>query len=427
MPKCYEPSSYAELLAIPEFAKCRDIFLHTGWGPFLVCLQVHDDGISLQFALGFDGRMERVGSLAFLAFEDSIASTTKFPLVGDRWFKHHQLPRPSYNRVFKPKFQNVYGAKGYSKEWIKNELINPLIFITKLITCEGRYSFFKACHFRLLAHFQFNKALNFPFYFLKSLQKISSQVRKNVANSHNSLFHHGLIKLFFITELTKQGNTRDEFLYQFSNPHITFNTNKRSIGLGTVTPSKPHSPKTPNPPTQTISLSEQKAKKIVDSPATSSGKKTKNPTDNSPLPSTPIDPPPKKLQDPFQQEFPLVPTNIRGANRFKGESFRRSTRSVSGNTNVKPPSTSYHIPVSFDHESPHKRLKEIFVEEFEPDREVKSKPIPSHKHSVTPTSQMHTSSSKVDITSTSINGSMPSSFETSDHTPIIDKLQQENA
>jgi hypothetical protein len=40
---------------------------------------------------------------------------------------------------------------------------------------------------------------------------------------------------------------------------------------------------------------------------------------------------------------------------------------------------------------------------------------------------MPTSASKFDIPSTSIKGSKPSSFKTSDHTPIIDKLQQENA
>jgi hypothetical protein len=49
------------------------------------------------------------------------------------------------------------------------------------------------------------------------------------------------------------------------------------------------------------------------------------------------------------------------------------------------------------------------------------------KNSVTPTSQMPTSASKVDIPYTSINGSKPSSFEPSNGTPIIEKLQQENA
>jgi hypothetical protein len=126
--------------------------------------------------------------------------------------------RSSYNRVFKPEFENISRPKGYSREWIKVELINPLIIIMRLITCEGRYATFKPCHFRLLAHFLFNKPLNFPFYFLKSLEKMSSQVRKNVTNPNNSLFHHGFIKLLVLVELEKQGPTWDAFIYQFANP-----------------------------------------------------------------------------------------------------------------------------------------------------------------------------------------------------------------
>jgi hypothetical protein len=259
---------------------------------------------------------------------------------------------------------------------------------------------------------------------------MSSQVHKNLANPHNSLFHHGLIKLLVISELTKQSKTWDDFLYQFSNPHLTVKTRKRLVDSGVVTPPKPHSPKTPNPPVQTISLSDKKAKKIIDSPAASSGKKIKNPVDNSPLPSTPIDSKPKKLQDAFHQYFPSVPTKRRGANRFKGKSFRRSTRSMSGKPNIKPPSTSDPIQLSFDHESPHKRLKEVSAEESKPDKEVKYEPItPSlpHKNIVTPSSQMPTPSSKVDIPSTSIKEPKPSSLEPSDQTPTIEKLQQENA
>jgi hypothetical protein len=60
-------------------------------------------------------------SLAFLVFDELISSATKFPRVGYRWFKHHQFPCPSYNKVFKPEFQNVSGAKGYSKECIKDD------------------------------------------------------------------------------------------------------------------------------------------------------------------------------------------------------------------------------------------------------------------------------------------------------------------
>jgi hypothetical protein len=258
---------------------------------------------------------------------------------------------------------------------------------------------------------------------------MSSQVHKKMANPHNSLFHHGLVKLLVIYELTKQSKTWDNFLYQFSNPYITIKTSKRLVDSGVVTPPKPHSPKNPNPPTQTLSLFDKKDKKIIDSPEASSGKKIKKLVDNSPFPSTPIDSQPKKLQDAFHQYFPLVPTKRRGANRFKGESFRRSTQSMSGNPNIKPPCTLDPIQLYSNNEIPHKRLREFYTEEANPNKEVKSEHItPSlpHRNIVTPSSQMPTLSSKVDIPSTSIKEPKPS-LEPSDHTPIIEKLQQENA
>jgi hypothetical protein len=212
MPMRYEPSSYVDFFAIPKFAQCREVFLHVGWGPFLSSLQGHDDNLSMQFVVGFDGKTTHVGSLTFEVSEDSIAAATKIPRMGYRWFKNHQLLSSRYNRVFKPEFKSISREKGYVKEWIKEESINPLIVITRLITCEGRYSTFKDCHFRLLAHFLFKKPLNFPFYFLKILEKMSSQVRKNVTNPHNSLFYHGLIKLLVLAELDKQGKNWDAFI-----------------------------------------------------------------------------------------------------------------------------------------------------------------------------------------------------------------------
>jgi hypothetical protein len=296
--------------------------------------------------------------------------------MGDRWFKNHQLPRSSYNRVFKPEFESISGVKGYTKEWIKPELVNPLIIITRLITCEGRYSTFKACHFRLLAHFLFNKPLNFPFYFLKSLEKMSSQVRKNVTNPHNSLFHHGLIKLLILTELEKQGQSWDAFIYQFANPHLTVKTDKNPLSLKTISPSKPHSPKTPNSLAQTPSLPEQ-YQNLVDIPTSSSGKKTKNkdqkkPIVDPPMPSFSLDPTPKNPQEVMQQDFPIIPTNKRGANRFGKGPFRKSTRNIRTKPYAKPPPASDPIQVSSDLESPHKKPREVSVDGLEPLRKMKS-------------------------------------------------------
>jgi hypothetical protein len=190
----------------------------------------------------------------------------------------------------------------------------------RLITCEGRYSTFKACHFRLLAHFLFNKPLNFPFYFLKTLEKMSSQVRKNVTNPHNSLFHHGLIKLLVLAELEKQGKTWDAFIYQFANPHLTVKTRKNPLSLRNYLSIQASLSKNSKPPCTNPLFAEQ-YKNLVDIPTSSSGKKTKRkdqnkPIVNPPMPSISLDPTPKNLQEVIQQDFPIVPTNRRGANRF---------------------------------------------------------------------------------------------------------------
>jgi hypothetical protein len=52
------------------------VFLHAGWGPFLSSLQGHDDAISMQFAVGFDGNKAHVGSLNFAVTEESIVVAT---------------------------------------------------------------------------------------------------------------------------------------------------------------------------------------------------------------------------------------------------------------------------------------------------------------------------------------------------------------
>jgi hypothetical protein len=254
---------------------------------------------------------------------------------------------------------------------------------------------------------------------------MSSQVRKNVINPHKILFHHGLIKLLVLAELEKQGKMWDEFIYQFANPHFTIKIIKKTLDIGTVTPPKPHSLKTPNPPTQAIPLPCQKYKKFVDTPAASSGKKTKKPIANPPMPSKSIDLAPKKIQEVTQQDFPVVPTNRRGANRFNRGDFRKSTQNTRGKPYEKPLTTLDPIQVSSDLESPHKRLREVSGEELESHRKIKAEPISTYKPHVTPTSQMPTTDPKTDRHSTSFKGSKPSS-EISDLDPTIEKIQQEN-
>ena len=55
--------------------------------------------------------------------------------------------------------------------------------------------------------------MNLPFFFLRSLQKMSSRIKQHEDHTSQSLFHHGLIKLIITTVLQHEGRTWDFFLF----------------------------------------------------------------------------------------------------------------------------------------------------------------------------------------------------------------------
>jgi hypothetical protein len=119
--------------------------------------------------------------------------------------------------------------------------------------------------------------------------------------------------------------------------------------------------------------------KLVDIPTSSSGKKTKKKDQKKPIvdplmPSLSLDPTPKNPHEVMQQDFPIIPTNKRGANRFGKGPFWKSTRNIRTNPYEKPSPASDHIQVSFDLERPHKQPREVFADGLEPLRKTKSKP-----------------------------------------------------
>jgi hypothetical protein len=210
---------------------------------------------------------------------------------------------------------------------------------------------------------------------------------------------------------------------------MTIKTEKKPLSLITISPSKPRSPRTPNPLEQTISFPEQ-YKNLVDIPASSSGKTTKSkdqkkPIANPPMPSISLDPTPKKLQEVIQQDFPIIPTNNRGANRFGKGTFRKSTRSTRTKPYEKPLPVLDPIQVSSNLEIPHKRLREVSADGLEPLRKKKSEPTSPYQSPIIPTSPMPNLYPKNDRLSTSLKGSKPSS-EIIDSAPAIEKIQKEN-
>ena len=73
MTNCHEPTAYDQLLDMPEFSACSELFVRAIWHPFLTALQGHDDVVSLQFSLGFDGHTSKVGLLVFPVTEEFVA------------------------------------------------------------------------------------------------------------------------------------------------------------------------------------------------------------------------------------------------------------------------------------------------------------------------------------------------------------------
>jgi hypothetical protein len=127
----------------------------------------------------------------------------------------------------------------------------------------------------------------------------------------------------------------------------------------------------------------------------------------------------------MQQDFPIIPTNKRGANRFGKGPFQKSTRNKRTNPYARPPPASDPIQVSSDLEIPHKKPREVSVDGLEPLRKTKSEPTSPYRSPITPTSPMPILDPKIDRLSTCLKGSKPSS-EITDSVPTIEQLQKEN-
>ena len=70
-------------------------------------------------------------------------------------------------------------GKGVPIQKFKPEWIEPIKILQSYITYEGRFAFVFKYHFRFLQHLSHESKMNLPFFFLKSLQKMSSRVKEH--------------------------------------------------------------------------------------------------------------------------------------------------------------------------------------------------------------------------------------------------------
>jgi len=209
-----EPTSWADLEALEGFQSFRVKLAAHGWEYFLHLLQGHNEAITLKFALGFDGRRAHMGSLTFEVSEQTIARVTHLPRTGKTCSKNSKVSKHDFKPFLKEEYETVSSTKGYPELWIKPEFHKPLAIIQRVIACAGRYSYYQAYHLRILAHFEDNQLMNFPYFFYKSLEKMASLTQKNVINPKASLCHHGLVKLLVMDALNQQGRNWIDYVQE---------------------------------------------------------------------------------------------------------------------------------------------------------------------------------------------------------------------
>ena len=106
-------------------------------------------------------------------------------------------------------------GKGVHIQKFKPEWIEPIKNLQSYITCEGRFGFSFKYHFKFLQHLSHEAKTNLPFFFFKSLQKMSSRVKEHQDHTKQYVFYHGLIKLVISTMLRKKKKTWDYFLFWY--------------------------------------------------------------------------------------------------------------------------------------------------------------------------------------------------------------------
>ena len=157
--------------------------------------------MSKEFALHFSGTTTKIGMLNFPVTPEIISSVTEIPRGQETWFKGFKFDMEPCKEFMKPEYADMDLNNAIPRSCIKDTYAKLLFNIQRYFTCEGRYHKVYTYHFKLLLHFIGMISLDFPFYLLRSLAKMSNKVQAKSDGCETSLFHHGLIKLLVLNEL----------------------------------------------------------------------------------------------------------------------------------------------------------------------------------------------------------------------------------
>jgi hypothetical protein len=180
----------------------------SGWLTFVQRFEGFNLFVAQQFTLTFDGCRAKVGKIQLEISEEFISSATELAAMGQCWFKNSKVEEVSRPLLFVSR-KVTSCDRGMPISMLKPRWHDLLIMVKLFVTCEGRYGLVFLYHLRLLINF-IGYPLNMPFYFQRSLYKMSKRFKREKSDS--SLFHHGLIRLIIVHHLSLHGDSWQAFI-----------------------------------------------------------------------------------------------------------------------------------------------------------------------------------------------------------------------
>jgi hypothetical protein len=118
----------------------------------------------------------------------------------------------AYAKYFlKPQHQAGNLSKGVPRNYLIEKFDKILGIIQRYFTCEGRFNTLYEYHIRILLHFTGKIEMNIPYYFLRSIGKMSDRIQSKSKDVDTSIFHSRLIRMLVSKELGKKDISWEHF------------------------------------------------------------------------------------------------------------------------------------------------------------------------------------------------------------------------
>ena len=112
---------------------------------------------------------------------------------------------------------------------------SPLMkLIMRYFTCEGRFSRLYRYHVRLLMHFTSTKTLNLSNFLFRSLVKMTEKIQTMGKAHITNLFHHSLIKILVVHQLSAKKVTWKTFLEKLKTAPMEVGSSRKHVEFSKV-------------------------------------------------------------------------------------------------------------------------------------------------------------------------------------------------